>query len=51
MNSSKPHPGPWQLAEADVSPGLAAPGRVTALDAGIRLLPRRPHNPYLRRLH
>lgn len=39
-----------QLAEADFNPVLAAPGQVTALDARIRLLPRRPHDPYLRRL-
>ncbi|MET9392960.1 GNAT family N-acetyltransferase [Streptomyces sp. NPDC006624] len=39
-----------QLAEADVNPLLARPERVTALDARIRLLPRRAHDPYLRRL-
>ncbi|MDH6431984.1 acyl-CoA synthetase (NDP forming)/GNAT superfamily N-acetyltransferase [Streptomyces sp. SAI-144] len=39
-----------QLAEADFNPVLAAPGQVTVLDARIRLLPRRPHDPYLRRL-
>ncbi|MGW0705898.1 bifunctional acetate--CoA ligase family protein/GNAT family N-acetyltransferase [Streptomyces sp. NPDC002643] len=39
-----------QLAEADFNPVLAAPGRVTVLDSRIRLLPRRPHDPYLRRL-
>ncbi|WP_055493905.1 bifunctional GNAT family N-acetyltransferase/acetate--CoA ligase family protein [Streptomyces sp. TP-A0356] len=39
-----------QLAEADFNPVLAAPGGVTVLDARVRLLPRRPQNPYLRRL-
>ncbi|MFE1248479.1 GNAT family N-acetyltransferase [Streptomyces sp. NPDC058735] len=39
-----------QLAEADVNPLLARPERVIALDARIRLLPRRAHDPYLRRL-
>ena len=39
-----------QLAEADFNPVLAAPGQVTVLDVRIRLLPRRPHDPYLRRL-
>ncbi|MEU2776367.1 GNAT family N-acetyltransferase [Streptomyces sp. NPDC007162] len=39
-----------QLAEADFNPVLAAPGQVTVLDARVRLLPRRPHDPYLRRL-
>lgn len=39
-----------QLAEADFNPLLALPERVTALDARIRLLPRRTHDPYLRRL-
>ena len=39
-----------QLAEADFNPVLALPERVTALDARIRLLPRRTHDPYLRRL-
>ncbi|MDX3458621.1 bifunctional GNAT family N-acetyltransferase/acetate--CoA ligase family protein [Streptomyces sp. ME02-8801-2C] len=39
-----------QLAEADLNPVLARPDRVTALDARIRLLPRRAHDPYLRRL-
>ncbi|MFE9650643.1 GNAT family N-acetyltransferase [Streptomyces sp. NPDC006365] len=39
-----------QLAEADFNPVLATPGAVTVLDARIRLLPRRPHDPYLRRL-
>lgn len=39
-----------QLAEADFNPVPAAPDRVTVLDTRIRLLPRRPQNPYLRRL-
>lgn len=39
-----------QLAEADFNPLLARPEHVTALDARIRLLPRRAHDPYLRRL-
>ncbi len=39
-----------QLAEADFDPVLARPEHVTALDARIRLLPRRAHDPYLRRL-
>ncbi|MFF4804320.1 GNAT family N-acetyltransferase [Streptomyces sp. NPDC001351] len=39
-----------QLAEADFNPVLATPGGVTVLDARVRLLPRRPHDPYLRRL-
>ncbi|MFI8191505.1 GNAT family N-acetyltransferase [Streptomyces sp. NPDC085946] len=39
-----------QLAEAGLDPVLARPDRVTALDARIRLLPRRAHDPYLRRL-
>ncbi|MFE0546433.1 bifunctional acetate--CoA ligase family protein/GNAT family N-acetyltransferase [Streptomyces sp. NPDC058891] len=39
-----------QLAEADFNPVLAAPDQATVLDARIRLLPRRPHDPYLRRL-
>ncbi|MGK9462091.1 bifunctional acetate--CoA ligase family protein/GNAT family N-acetyltransferase [Streptomyces sp. G6] len=39
-----------QLAEADFNPVLATPGEVTVLDARIRLLPRRPQDPYLRRL-
>ncbi|MFJ3224724.1 GNAT family N-acetyltransferase [Streptomyces sp. NPDC086783] len=38
-----------QLAEADFNPVLATPGQVTVLDARIRLLPRRPHDPCLRR--
>ncbi|MFF7474641.1 GNAT family N-acetyltransferase [Streptomyces sp. NPDC008092] len=39
-----------QLAEADFNPVLAAPGGTTVLDARVRLLPRRPQDPYLRRL-
>ncbi|MCK8437596.1 GNAT family N-acetyltransferase [Streptomyces sp. D2-8] len=39
-----------QLAEADLDPVLATPGAVTVLDARLRLLPRRAHDPYLRRL-
>ncbi|MFI6931574.1 GNAT family N-acetyltransferase [Streptomyces sp. NPDC050287] len=39
-----------QLAEADFNPVLATPGSVTVLDARIRLLPRRPQDPCLRRL-
>ncbi|KUL73796.1 MULTISPECIES: GNAT family N-acetyltransferase [unclassified Streptomyces] len=39
-----------QLAEADFNPVLAAPGGVTVLDARVRLVPRAPHDPYLRRL-
>ncbi|MEV0912561.1 bifunctional acetate--CoA ligase family protein/GNAT family N-acetyltransferase [Streptomyces hokutonensis] len=39
-----------QLAEADFNPVLAAPGGVSVLDARVRLLPRRPQDPYLRRL-
>jgi hypothetical protein len=39
-----------QLAEADFNPVLATPDGVTVLDARVRLLPRRPQDPYLRRL-
>lgn len=39
-----------QLAEADFNPVLATQGGVTVLDARVRLLPRRPQDPYLRRL-
>ncbi|MGQ4388646.1 bifunctional acetate--CoA ligase family protein/GNAT family N-acetyltransferase [Streptomyces sp. SAS_270] len=39
-----------QLAEADFNPVLATPGGVHVLDARVRLLPRRPQDPYLRRL-
>ncbi|MEU8349620.1 MULTISPECIES: bifunctional GNAT family N-acetyltransferase/acetate--CoA ligase family protein [unclassified Streptomyces] len=39
-----------QLAEADLNPVLARPDGTVAVDARIRLLPRRAHDPYLRRL-
>ncbi|WP_328437182.1 GNAT family N-acetyltransferase [Streptomyces sp. NBC_00444] len=39
-----------QLAEADFNPVLATPGGISVLDARVRLLPRRPQDPYLRRL-
>ncbi|MFM9629229.1 MULTISPECIES: bifunctional acetate--CoA ligase family protein/GNAT family N-acetyltransferase [Streptomyces] len=39
-----------QLAEADFDPVRAAPGLISVLDARIRLLPGRAHDPYLRRL-
>lgn len=39
-----------QLAEADFNPLLATPGGVSVLDARVHLLPRRPRDPYLRRL-
>ncbi|MFJ4648040.1 GNAT family N-acetyltransferase [Streptomyces bobili] len=39
-----------QLAEADFDPVRAAPGLISVLDARIRLLPGRTHDPYLRRL-
>ncbi|MEU7166752.1 GNAT family N-acetyltransferase [Streptomyces morookaense] len=39
-----------QLVEADLNPVVACPDGVTALDARIRLAPRRAHDPYLRRL-
>ncbi|WP_432138424.1 MULTISPECIES: GNAT family N-acetyltransferase [unclassified Streptomyces] len=39
-----------QLAEADFHPVLATAGRVTVLDARVRLLPRTAQDPYLRRL-
>ncbi|MFF3518263.1 GNAT family N-acetyltransferase [Streptomyces sp. NPDC002573] len=39
-----------QLAEADFNPVLATPTGVTVLDARVRLLPRMPWDPYLRRL-
>jgi acyl-CoA synthetase (NDP forming) len=39
-----------QLAEADLNPLLAGPDGVMALDVRVRLEPRRPRAPYLRRL-
>ncbi|MFF8993560.1 GNAT family N-acetyltransferase [Streptomyces sp. NPDC014983] len=39
-----------QLAEVGFDPVLAAPDGITVLDARVRLLPRRPQDPYLRRL-
>ncbi|MDR6975921.1 acyl-CoA synthetase (NDP forming)/GNAT superfamily N-acetyltransferase [Streptomyces sp. 3330] len=39
-----------QLAEADFNPVLATPDAATVLDARIRLVPRHPQDPYLRRL-
>ncbi|MEU9388009.1 acetate--CoA ligase family protein, partial [Streptomyces sp. NPDC048279] len=39
-----------QLAEADFNPVLATADGATVLDARVRLLPRRPQDPYLRRL-
>ncbi|MFC5030708.1 hypothetical protein C8250_040605 [Streptomyces sp. So13.3] len=39
-----------QLAEAAIDTVVAGPSGVTARDARIRLLPRRVHDPYLRRL-
>ncbi|MGW0885465.1 bifunctional acetate--CoA ligase family protein/GNAT family N-acetyltransferase [Streptomyces sp. NPDC002671] len=39
-----------ELAEADLNPVLAGPHGVTTLDARIRLVPRHPHDPYLRKL-
>ncbi|NEB74254.1 GNAT family N-acetyltransferase [Streptomyces sp. SID14478] len=39
-----------QLAEADLNPVLAGPHGIHALDARIRLVPREPRDPYLRRL-
>ncbi|MFF3612039.1 GNAT family N-acetyltransferase [Streptomyces sp. NPDC002580] len=39
-----------QLTEADFNPVLATPDGVTVLDARVRLMPRRPKDPYLRRL-
>ncbi|MFD9637298.1 acetate--CoA ligase family protein, partial [Streptomyces violascens] len=39
-----------QLAEADFNPVLATPGAITTIDVRVRLLPRTPHDPYLRRL-
>ncbi|MFI9152475.1 GNAT family N-acetyltransferase [Streptomyces sp. NPDC053367] len=39
-----------QLAETDLNPVLATPDGVSVLDARVRLVPRRPQDPYLRRL-
>ncbi|MGW7529306.1 bifunctional acetate--CoA ligase family protein/GNAT family N-acetyltransferase [Streptomyces sp. NPDC054783] len=39
-----------QLAEVDFNPVLATPERVCVLDARVRLVPRGPKDPYLRRL-
>ncbi|MGW3658274.1 bifunctional acetate--CoA ligase family protein/GNAT family N-acetyltransferase [Streptomyces sp. NPDC005151] len=39
-----------QLAEVDFNPVLATAEGVSALDARVRLVPRRPQDPYLRRL-
>ncbi|NBM19811.1 bifunctional GNAT family N-acetyltransferase/acetate--CoA ligase family protein [Streptomyces sp. GC420] len=39
-----------QLAEADLNPVVARPDGVVAVDVRIRVLPRQPHDPYLRRL-
>ncbi|MFM9589238.1 GNAT family N-acetyltransferase [Streptomyces scabiei] len=39
-----------QLAEADFNPVLATSAGVSVLDARVRLVPRRPQDPYLRRL-
>jgi hypothetical protein len=39
-----------QLTEADFNPVLATSSGVSVLDARVRLLPRRPQDPYLRRL-
>ncbi|NGN62469.1 GNAT family N-acetyltransferase [Streptomyces sp. A7024] len=39
-----------QLVEADFNPLLARPDGIAALDVRIRVLPRRRHDPYLRRL-
>ncbi|MEU6510329.1 bifunctional GNAT family N-acetyltransferase/acetate--CoA ligase family protein [Streptomyces sp. NPDC046942] len=39
-----------ELVEADLNPVLAGPHGVTTLDARVRLVPRHPHDPYLRRL-
>ncbi|MFI5973434.1 GNAT family N-acetyltransferase [Streptomyces sp. NPDC051452] len=39
-----------QLAEADLNPVLTGRRGAAVLDARVRLVPRRPHDPYLRRL-
>ncbi|MGQ5637838.1 MULTISPECIES: bifunctional acetate--CoA ligase family protein/GNAT family N-acetyltransferase [unclassified Streptomyces] len=39
-----------QLAEVDFNPVLATTADVSVLDARVRLVPRTPHDPYLRRL-
>ncbi|MGW2745534.1 bifunctional acetate--CoA ligase family protein/GNAT family N-acetyltransferase [Streptomyces sp. NPDC001450] len=39
-----------QLAEVDFNPVLATTADVSVLDARVRLVPRRPQDPYLRRL-
>ncbi|CAL9364973.1 hypothetical protein SUDANB106_00744 [Streptomyces sp. enrichment culture] len=39
-----------ELAGADLNPVLARPDGATAVDARVRLLPRRAHDPHLRRL-
>ncbi|MFF8925902.1 GNAT family N-acetyltransferase [Streptomyces longwoodensis] len=39
-----------QLSEVDFNPVLATPADVCVLDARMRLVPRTPHDPYLRRL-
>ncbi|MFJ9346399.1 GNAT family N-acetyltransferase [Streptomyces sp. NPDC101237] len=39
-----------QLVEAEFNPVLAAADGVSVLDARVRLVPRRPQDPYLRRL-
>jgi acyl-CoA synthetase (NDP forming)/GNAT superfamily N-acetyltransferase len=39
-----------EVAELELSPVIAAPGGITALDAQIRLVPAEPADPFLRRL-
>ncbi|MFE0515661.1 GNAT family N-acetyltransferase [Streptomyces sp. NPDC058964] len=39
-----------ELAEADLNPVMAGPRGVTTLDVRVRLAPRHPRDPYLRRL-
>ncbi|WP_406346739.1 GNAT family N-acetyltransferase [Streptomyces sp. NBC_00648] len=39
-----------QLSEVQLDPVRARPDSVSALDARVRLVPRHPHDPYLRRL-